>query len=218
MSRARPSLSLCALAASVLLAGCVPTVTDRHQSRKRPAPIPNSELVRQCTADLTRLGATYKVLPDSRGPGGCSAINSVLLTAAGARITNLRATQCPLARSFAAWVRGPVQEAARAIYGTPISRVETMGSYACRQVRGIASASLSEHAFANAIDVSGFVLATGRRITVLNGWQGDEKDAAFLRRLRKSACQRFKTVLSPDYNAAHRDHLHLDMGRGPYCR
>jgi hypothetical protein len=210
----RPSLVLMLVA----LAGCIPQVTDRHRVRPRAAPVPNSEALRQCTADLNKMGAKYRVLPDYRGPGGCSAINSILLTGAGPSITGLRATQCPLARNFAAWVRGPVQQAARDIYGQSLVRVDTMGSYACRTVRGIASASLSEHAFANAIDVSGFVLANGRRVTVLAGWQGDRQDADFLRRIRKAACRQFQTVLSPDYNAAHRDHLHLDMGRGPYCR
>ncbi|MFM7028208.1 MAG: extensin family protein [Chakrabartia sp.] len=200
------------------LSGCIPQVTDRHRVRARAAPVPNSELMRQCTADLNKMGARYKALADYRGPGNCSAINSILLTGAGANITGLRATQCPLARNFAAWIRGPVQQAARDFYGQSIVRVETMGSYACRTVRGVASASLSEHAFANAIDVSGFVLASGRRITVLNGWTTGGDDAEFLRRIRKAACRQFQTVLSPDYNAAHRDHLHLDMGRGPYCR
>jgi hypothetical protein len=205
-------LILCALS------GCVFRPADRHRAPARPAALPNNAMMRQCTAELTRMGAAFHVLPDKREPGGCSAINTVLLTGAGARITQLRATQCPLARNFVAWVKGPVQQAARDIYGQPVIRVDTLGSYACRQVRGIASASLSEHAFANAIDVGGFGLADGRRIAVLTGWNGSQQDAAFLRRIRKAACRQFQTVLSPDYNLAHRDHLHLDMGRGPYCR
>lgn len=218
MVRHGPFSVLAPLLIGVLVSGCIPRASDSHKVKRIPAPVPNSALMRQCTADLNRLGAQYKVLPDYRGEGGCSAINSVLLTGAGARITNLRATQCPLARNFSAWVQGPVQEAARKIYGLAVVRVETMGSYACRQVRGIASASLSEHAFANAIDVSGFVLADGRRVTVLSGWTGKREDAEFLRTIKKAACKRFQTVLSPEFNAAHRDHLHLDMGRGPYCR
>lgn len=209
-----PALLLLAL----LLAGCIPRPLDRHKAPRHKPPVPSSTLMRQCTADLNRLGAKYKVLPDYRGQNGCSAINSVLLTSAGASITNLRAAQCPLARSFAAWVRGPLQQAARDFYGMPVVRVETMGSYACRQVRGVASTNMSEHAYANAIDVGGFVLANGRRITVLASWTAGTKDAQFLRELRKSACKRFQTVLTPDYNAAHRDHFHFDLGRGPYCR
>ena len=218
MHRHGPFFMPILLLLALLLAGCIPRPIDRHKAPRHKPPVPNSALMRQCAADLTRLGANYKVLPDYWGQNGCSAINSVLLTSAGASITNLRAAQCPLARSFAAWVRGPLQEAARDFYGMPVVRVETMGSFSCRQVRGVASTNMSEHAYANAIDVSGFVLANGRRVTVLAGWTADTKDAQFLRTLRKSACKRFQTVLTPDYNAAHRDHFHFDLGRGPYCR
>jgi hypothetical protein len=40
----------------------------------------------------------------------------------------------------------------------------------------------------------------------------------FLRQVRDGACPWFRAVLSPDYNAAHRDHLHLDFGRYALCR
>lgn len=205
-------------ALTFLLAGCVAPSSDRHSTRPHAPPRPNSAEMRQCVADLSRMGAKFSVLPDHIGPGGCSAINAVLMTGAGPSISNLRATQCPLARAFAGWVRGPVQEQAREILGSMVVRVETMGSYSCRQVKGVASSKLSEHAYANAIDVAGFVLANGRRVTVAGGWTGTGDAADFLRAIRNAACRRFQTVLSPDYNFAHRDHLHVDMGRGPYCR
>jgi hypothetical protein len=218
MRRHGPFFMLALLLSALLLAGCVTRPVDRHNVPRHMPPAPSKVLMRQCTSDLNRLGAKYRILPDYWGQNGCSAINAVLLDSAGASITNLRATQCPLARSFAAWVRGPLQQAAREYYGMPVIRVETMGSFACRQVRGVASTNMSEHAYANAIDVGGFVLANGRRITVLAGWTADNKDGQFLRTLRKSACKQFQTVLTPDYNAAHRDHFHFDLGRGPYCR
>jgi hypothetical protein len=92
-----------------------------------------------------------------------------------------------------------------------------MGSYNCRNVAG--TARKSAHATANAIDVSGFLLADGRRVTVLRDWRdADPQTRAFLRTVRDSACKRFGTVLSPDYNAAHRDHLHLEVGpTRPLC-
>ena len=64
---------------------------------------------------------------------------------------------------------------------------------------------------ANAVDVSAFVLKNGRRVTVLDGWNGKDDERAFLRRLHQSACKRFGTVLGPEYNAAHANHFHLDM-------
>ncbi|MFM7028890.1 MAG: extensin family protein [Chakrabartia sp.] len=203
---------------ALCVSACIPQPMDRRAPARPPALPNDSAAHRQCLADLTALGARYRVLPDYRNAAGCSALNAVEMSAAGASITNLRATQCPVARALARWVQGPVQSAARALYGQRVVRVETMGSYACRTVRGTANAGLSEHAFANAIDVSGFVLADGRRISVKEGWATQGSDAAFLRRVRGAACRAFRTVLSPDYNAAHQNHFHLDMARRPYCR
>jgi hypothetical protein len=65
------------------------------------------------------------------------------------------------------------------------------------------------------------VLADGRRIGVAQDWTGGDEEAVFLRRARDEACEVFGTVLSPDYNAAHADHLHFDQaarGFGGLCR
>ena len=100
-------------------------------------------------------------------------------------------------------------------------RVDSFGSYACRPIRGGREGRWSEHARGNAIDIAGFRLSGGRRISVAGDWKGDDTEAAFLRDVRDGACRMFATVLSPDYNAAHRDHLHLDQARrggGGYCR
>jgi len=112
-----------------------------------------------------------------------------------------------------------VDRAARQILGSPLARIETMGSYACRNVAG--TGRRSAHATANAIDVSGFVLADGRRISVLHGWNGGTAaEREFLRVVHTSACRRFGTVLGPDYNAAHRDHFHFEPGHNgrAFCR
>jgi len=93
-----------------------------------------------------------------------------------------------------------------------------MGSYACRNIYHRAQGRLSQHATANALDISAFRLANGRRISVLKGWSGANDDAAFLQAARTSACRYFSTVLGPDYNAAHRNHFHLDMGGWLVCR
>ena len=73
-------------------------------------------------------------------------------------------------------------------------------------------------ATAEAFDVAGFVLADGRRIRVLGDWNEDSAAARFLHDVRDGACRFFDGVLSPDHNAAHRDHLHLDRGTYRYCR
>ena len=66
-----------------------------------------------------------------------------------------------------------------------------------------------------------FVFEDGRRVGVLSDWEGGGAEARFLHRVRDGACGVFGTVLSPDYNEAHRDHLHFDQaarGFGSFCR
>ena len=85
-----------------------------------------------------------------------------------------------------------------------------MGSYACRNIAG--TGRRSAHSRAEAIDVSAFILTDGRRVSVLNDWDhGSAEDRQFLRTVHRSACRRFATVLGPDYNAAHRNHFHLEQ-------
>lgn len=130
-------------------------------------------------------------------------------------------TTCSVAIALELWRRDSLEPLAREVFGQGVARVEHLGAYSCRRLYGRDEGAWSEHATGNAVDVAGFVLADGTRISVLSDWSGDEPDkAAFLRRVRDGACEAFATVLSPDYNAAHRDHFHFDMaGRwGGVCR
>lgn len=173
---------------------------------------------KQCAVDLQQAGVKFTPLPNQDHGGGCSSIDSVKLLDIGTPVTNLGPMTCPLARNFAAWVEYAVRPAARLYFKTEVVKVETFGTYSCRNIYGGRSGRLSQHAFSNAVDVSGFVLADGRRIMLDGGWDGDRSSQQFLRALHKSACRRFGTVLSPDYNAAHYNHFHLDMSGNGYCR
>lgn len=209
---------LAAGVASLFLSACGgPQVSrGRRISTLRPpaAPLPD---LRQCLAKLDREEVQYTPLPDRRFAGGCDAIGSVKLLDVGVPVTNLGAMTCPLASTFAAWARYGVLPAARVALGIEVVKIETMGTYACRPIAG--SSKLSEHAHSNAVDVAAFLLADGRRISVKADWNAGGKEAKFLHVVHDSACKRFRTVLSPDYNADHHDHLHFDMGgRGGFCR
>jgi hypothetical protein len=128
---------------------------------------------------------------------------------------------CDLASKFAAWARYAVRPAARLYLGTEVVKIETFGTYACRNVVGNPgmAGKRSEHAHANAIDIAAFTLADGRRISVEADWTQSGIARQFLQRVHDSACKRFRTVLGPDYNAAHYNHFHFDMGgKGGYCR
>jgi hypothetical protein len=175
-----------------------------------------------CLADLGKTGARFNPLPDTYAAPGCNQLGTVQLMAlAGDRaplsIANLGPVQCDVAKAFGDWARFGVDRAARQILGSPVAKIETMGSYNCRNVAG--TEVRSAHARAEAIDVSAFVLADGRRIVLKRDWQGgDAATREFLRVVHKSACKRFGTVLGPAYNAAHQDHFHLEGTGAKFCR
>jgi hypothetical protein len=210
---------LSSLVLIVLLAACVGPPKGRSaETGPRKPPVAVNENIRQCIADLDRLGARYTPIADQNFGGGCSNIGTVQLLGAGVPITNVTATRCPLARALTLWARETLQPAARDAFDSRVVKIESMGGYSCRNIIGGRGTGRSEHATGNAVDIGGFVLADGRRVSIRQGWNGAEDERAFLRTIRGAACQRFQTVLSPDYNAAHFDHLHFDLGGKPFCR
>jgi hypothetical protein len=209
------------------LAACGSLVPDSaapaRPKASAPRPVAVTHEARQCFADLGTRGAAFAPVADRYYGAGCSTVGTVSLSALQGdtgpfSLANLGPVACPLADTMAAWARFGVDRAAREVFGSPLVRIETMGSYSCRDVAG--SGRRSAHATANAIDISAFVLADGRRVSVLSGWSGGSvQEQQFLRLIHASACKRFGTVLGPDYNAAHRDHLHLEAGTaGAFCR
>jgi hypothetical protein len=180
---------------------------------------PSARETAQCHADLTALGVSFQALPDRQTGPGCGLIGTVRLLDIGVPTAGLGALRCGQARAFAAWARNAVAPAAYQLLGSELARIDTMGSYACRNVVGASGPPRrSGHAIANAVDVSAFVLKDGRRISVLRDFRSaDPAVQEFWRAVRRSACRRFGTVLGPDYNAVHADHLHLEAV-GSLCR
>ncbi|MEH6702547.1 extensin-like domain-containing protein [Parasphingorhabdus sp.] len=207
---------------SLLLSACGAIPSGSSGASKRPQASAGlgsfnpTASARQCFSDLGKANVRFSPLPNREFSGGCSQIDSIKLLDVGADVTNLGPVKCELASKFAAWTEYAVKRAARQYLGSDLQRIETMGSYSCRNIAG--SGKLSQHAHANAIDVSAFVLTDGRRITVESNWANGRQEMQFLAAIHDSACKRFGTVLSPDYNAAHRDHFHLDMSGNGYCR
>lgn len=129
-------------------------------------------------------------------------------------------TTCAIAARLYLWEREVVQPAARRLLGQQVVRISHFSSFSCRRIRTARgpSSRWSQHATANAFDIAGFVLADGRAITLLKHWDGTGPEARFLRTVRDGLCDWFNLVLSPDYNALHADHFHVDMGPFPGCR
>jgi hypothetical protein len=171
-----------------------------------------------CQNVLSAAQMKYEMLTDRETGPACGFRNAVRIEKTSAEVGEAFSLTCRAAVSLALWERHTLQPAAERFFQTPVARVEHFGSYSCRNVYNRPSATRSRHATAEAFDVAGFILADGRRIRVQRDWFERTPESGFLHEVRDGACRYFDGVLSPDYNAAHADHLHLD--RGPYrlCR
>lgn len=148
------------------------------------------------------------------GPGPCGTRKPFLVSAAlnGQVSLDPPATlTCRMIPAFEAWLAQDVQPNASSLLGEPVAGVEVAASYGCRTRNSKRGGKMSEHGFANAIDIRAFVLAGGRRINVEQGWKGSPQDALFLRAVNQRACAHFKTIIGPDGDRNHRDHFHLDL-------
>src|SRR5919201_1154201 len=160
------------------------------------------------------------------GPSPCGAVLPLEMTGAdGARflLRPAAALGCPMVPAIERWVQYVVEPAARRYLGAPLAELKVAASYSCRARNHQWGGWLSEHGHANAIDISGFVLADGRTVSVKTGWWGNLPERTFLRAVRRGACEDFTTVLGPGTDSFHRDHFHLDLahhgrdGMGRIC-
>jgi hypothetical protein len=115
---------------------------------------------------------------------------------------------CPLAESLARWTRESVAVEADRQFQTAPTRLLIGTSYECRSQRS--GSKLSEHAFGNGVDIMGFEFA--KRAPIPVGFHsGESPEGMFQSAVQKGACQIFTTVLGPGSDAAHGNHLHLDL-------
>ena len=178
-----------------------------------------------CLQTLRDAGVEVRPAEDRDDGGFCQVRGAVTIT--GGAVTPLKpgglTMQCPLAVRYVIWDRQVLRPATEEIYGSRPMAVNNFGIYACRRIYGSTEVSdrPSEHARANALDVASVTLADGRTVSVETDWDGQGSNGSegsrLLKRLREGACRVFSTVLSPDYNEAHRDHLHLDGAPRGLC-
>ena len=165
-----------------------------------------------CRALLTQHGVSFQNVPDSTDGAFCAIHDAVLISGGTAALHPIGAVMtCQEALAFAVWERQVVQPAAANTLGSSVSVINHFGSYQCRRMYGQPTGDVSQHALANAIDIAGFELADGTKVTVANDWNDPGPKGVFLHQVRQGACGVFSVVLSPDYNTAHQNHLHLDM-------
>ena len=120
---------------------------------------------------------------------------------------------CPIVSALDQWITAAVQPAALRWFRQPVVEIKQISAYSCRGMNGDPNAHISEHAFGNALDVAGFVLADGHKISVQYGWHGSPEEQGFLHDVQLAACQEFTTVLAPGANVYHYNHIHVDLMR-----
>jgi hypothetical protein len=167
----------------------------------------------QCRSLLNAAGSADLPAPPRQPQADCGYVDGMRLVAAPGEVVPAPGnivTRCSMAAALLLWERRVLQPAAQKHLGQRVRRIDHAGSYSCRRLYNRSEGAWSEHATANAFDILGFRLADGSRVSVMEDWSQTGPKAAFLRDVRDGACKLFATVLGPDYNRAHADHLHFD--------
>jgi hypothetical protein len=172
-----------------------------------------------CRAVLAS-GALFDVMDDLETSAQCGIADRVTLRAVGGADLRPVETRCQTALRLAMWHAHGVTPAAQRHFGQGVSAIHHASSYNCREIRTTSGSGgrMSTHATADAIDISGVMLADGRALKLIDGWPAADARAPFFRDLRDSACLWFRLTLGPDYNSLHADHLHLQNTGWGGCR
>ena len=166
-------------------------------------------------ANQQNLISTQSVAPSG---GACPLTDVVQVRDFGTvKLSNRFLASCRLALSSALYVEQQVKPLSRQMLNSEVTRIDHLGSFACRNIYHRADGTLSEHATANALDISGFRLENGKQVSVLKDWTQPQTQP-FLQTLLAISCQYYGNGLGPSYNAAHANHFHLGMRGYGLCR
>lgn len=173
-----------------------------------------------CESLLTEANqrALIRTQPVADSAGACPLSNVVRVSNFGpVSLNSSFLASCPLALSSALFVSQQARPLTKSWMGSELTRIDHLGSYACRNIYGRPDARRSEHATAEALDISAFRLANGERITILRGWPS-ARTQPWLQALLAASCGYYGNGLGPEYNAAHANHFHLGMRGFGLCR
>jgi hypothetical protein len=168
-----------------------------------------------CIMRLEKLDADYKPAPFMTldGCGNEFAVRASRI--GGSKLKNAPLMSCSLAEAVAEWEKDVLQPAALEHLGKRVRRIQHLGTYNCRKIRG-SGRRMSQHAYA--IDVSCFVLADGARVSLERDWAREDANGRFLRALKQPTCDAFNVMLTSDKDALHKNHFHSDVGLWRSCK
>jgi hypothetical protein len=202
-----------AIAAQAEVPSPPPRPNNLEQHAAKPAAADPAILAEEsaCLERLTKLGVRFEPLP-AIAQGECGTAHPLRISSLGSmlQIAPPATLACPVAEALARWTAEVVIPESRRHLEAEPSRIAIGTSYECRSRNRQEGAKLSEHAFANAVDVSGFEFGRGKTVQI-GDHPAETPPALFQAAIRSQACAYFTTVLGPGSDAAHATHLHLDL-------
>lgn len=168
---------------------------------------------RACEAKLSKRNVAFKVLDPIVGEDRCGAQRPLRLDRLSPDIalSGPVTLRCAAALALASWVQETVAPAAVLHLGARLTGIDVGTSYQCRRRNNSATGKISEHGFANGIDLTGFTFAERPPVAIIGRVDSAAPERAFQAAARGAACAYFTTVLGPGTDEAHSTHLHLDM-------
>ncbi len=174
----------------------------------------------ECVERLKGLDITYEPMSPFGRQNGCGAPAALKVShIAGVAITPSAELTCDMSEALHGWISSSVIPAAKLNLKKRLVKINNASAYVCRRRNGLASGKISEHAKANALDISTLAFDDGSSVNIKGDWSGIKQliglsaRGNFLRNIRRDACIRFTTVLGPGSDPYHGDHFHVDVAR-----
>jgi hypothetical protein len=168
-----------------------------------------------CLDELSRRGAAFRLELPTESHEGCRLENGLVASKLQYAFNRPAHMACGTALALARFESESLAPLAHQHFNRGLSRLHHAGAYDCRAQRN--GKRQSQHAFGKAIDILAFELDDGTLIKVKEDWRGRGPRTNFLRDAARQACRHFNLVLTPDSDADHQDHLHLDLGPWKKC-
>lgn len=218
----RPSHFAAFCVAAFTAAGCSSTgilegETPTRAVQRGTMTIDTAKSRAEADQQLLALGIKYRRVSDTDTEHGCEIKDGVEMSQIGdVKLTRPALLTQEMAVKLGRWVRDVLQPEARRTMGAQVASMDVYGTYSCRNIYGKPfggrfAGRLSQHAYANAIDIGGFKFSNGREAEYVKHWRGPAAERGFLQTTSAKACDMFSTTLTPDYDRYHRNHIHLDM-------
>ncbi len=212
MPSSRFHLGLAGALLAASLASCAPRLVAPPSPPPQASRQPQGP---QCLDELSRRGSVFEMVAERAAANGCRLTNGVSLTHSSVELDKAATLGCPLALALYDFETKVVQPAAQKHFRRNLVRVNHFGAYDCRNIRG--TRRLSEHAKGQALDIGGFELDGGIRISIKEHWSNAGARSRFLQDVARGACEMFSVVLTPRSDSEHHDHFHVDIGPRPHC-